>query len=548
LGFLGSLKITTIVKGLVAIAAGIAVLALAGTYGFTGLFMLGTALEPLAVAMLIGAGATFLFAKALEVMGGAGAKGVGVMIAAITAFILMLPKWVITLVSGLLDIVQQIAKILPGIITALGDIISQIIAFVIKEAPKLAVAIGVLVDQIAIVMVNNVPKLIESGAKMIVGILTGISNHIGEIVSKGADIAIKFMNALASKAPDLVNSGAHLINQFLIGIGKKAEGLAGHAANIVLKFISGIAMKIPDLFTIGSKVLAKFIEGIGSHVARLVTAGGRAVLHILTGIGNQIQPLKDKALWLARKFINNFVDGIVGLADRVASGIIRLMNHLAKVIRTREGEFWDAAANLGHAIGDGLKDGIMRAMPGGLKSAIGGAHKVIKGVKGVFKSHSPSQVFMDIGSDLMLGMAIGIDRGHANAAQSADKSATGIVDTMHKTMSNVPGILDGIMDVDPTIRPVLDLSHVKKEAQQIGNIAKMNPFTASVSQGQASAISHEKSQVDQAQAEQIAAAAKPSVEFKQYNNSPEALPAAEIYRRTNNAISQVRKQVGVLSE
>jgi hypothetical protein len=37
----------------------------------------------------------------------------------------------------------------------------------------------------------------------------------------------------------------------------------------------------------------------------------------------------------------------------------------------------------------------------------------------------------------------------------------------------------------------------------------------------------------------------PSISFVQHNTSPEPLSTAEIYRRTNNQISQIRKKVGI---
>jgi tape measure domain-containing protein len=548
LAIMGNLKFSTIIKGMIVIAATLGILALAGTVAAPSLSALGIALLPLAGFFILSAGAALLFAKALQIMGSAGAKGAGIAIAAITAFVMMLPKWIISIAKGIVEVVAMVAKVLPDVIKSLAVIINEIAQFLLESSAPIALAIDVFLGQLIKIIVVNAPKLIAAGGVIIVSLLTGIANNIGKLTTKAAEIVVNFLNALSGKMPDLVTAGIRLLGKLLEGIAHAAAGIGGKAAEIVLKFIGGITGKLPELLAIGSRLIANLIIGLGKHVERLARAGGAAVLHVLSGIGDQIVPIEKKAVWLAGRFIRAFVNAVVGLADTVATGIIRLMNGLAKVIRTREGEFWDAAANLGHAIGEGLKDGMMRALPGPFKTAISGAHKIVHGVKGVFKSKSPSKVFMGIGSDLMLGLGQGIDQGHGQASKSATRSASDIVSTMQKTMKNVPNLLDGIAETDPTITPVLDLSQIKKDAGAIGDITSVSPIKADVSASQASVIAQQKADLDKSQAEQIAAAAKPSVEFKQYNNSPEALPAAEIYRRTNNAISQIRKQVGVLSE
>jgi hypothetical protein len=72
----------------------------------------------------------------------------------------------------------------------------------------------------------------------------------------------------------------------------------------------------------------------------------------------------------------------------------------------------------------------------------------------------------------------------------------------------------------------------------------MKPVVASASLDQASAISLEKTALDAAQAAEVAQAG-PSFQFEQNNYSPEALSDVEIYRKTNNQLSQVKSALGL---
>ena len=175
LAFIGQLKFTTLLKGLLGVALALGTLAVVGALAAAPLSALGIALLPLAGVFVLTAGAIFLFAKAMQLLGAEGGKGVAVMITAITAFVAMIPTLVISFVKGLLDIVDQLTVLLPKIVVALGVIIDTIILFVIENAPKLAIAVGVLVDSILQVLLENSPKMIAAGIELIGNFLNGIS-------------------------------------------------------------------------------------------------------------------------------------------------------------------------------------------------------------------------------------------------------------------------------------------------------------------------------------------------------------------------------------
>jgi hypothetical protein len=104
------------------------------------------------------------------------------------------------------------------------------------------------------------------------------------------------------------------------------------------------------------------------------------------------------------------------------------------------------------------------------------------------------------------------------------------------------------MDVDPTIRPVLDLTSIKKDASLIDSM--LSPSTISLDTAYAQAASIAMSQKNnQAQestsGQDVITNSDTNITFIQNNNSPKALSASEIYRQTKNQISAIKLTTAV---
>jgi tape measure domain-containing protein len=544
LAFLGHLKWSTIFKGLGAIALALGVLAVAGTFAGPGLISLGVALLPLAGVFVLTAGAVFLFAKALQVMGGAGTKGVAVMVAAIAGFALLLPKLIISIVKGLIESVGEIASLLPKVFDSLSKILNTVIDVIIKLAPKMAVAVGVLVTALVTILGRDAPKLEAAGIKLLENLLSGLAKNIGKITDNVALVVTRFLGALADKAPEVIAAGATFLVAWITGIGNAAGRLAGAGIRAVAKFILGVAGELPKLTTLGLRVILKFLGGVAQHVGQAFIRGAHLLLSFLGGIASVIPQVIRRAVDIAGRFVRSVAHGLVRLADVGAQAIIDFLNGMARVIRHRAPEIRKAGWNLASALIEGLTGGFGDLWHK-ITDKVGElAHHLPHWFRKLWGIRSPSTVFREIGQFAMAGLVQGFGDS-SGIEKAAENTGQGAIRAMKKSMANVPGLLDGI-NTSPTITPVLDLSQIKKHAGKIGELTQAPPVTiATNSMAQVAALSHEKAHADRARAESAAVAAKPSVEFKQYNTSPESLSTVEIYRRTNNQLSKIRKAVGL---
>jgi tape measure domain-containing protein len=542
LGILGKLDFKTVAKGLGFLVVTLAVLAIAGATVAAPLAAFALALGLLGIALSLVTAPIYIFAKALALMGATGAKGIAVMLTALTAFVTLLPTLVISFIKGLVDILASLADILPKVVVALGTILDTIIAFVIQASPRLAVAIGTLVDAILQVLLENSPKLISAGFQLLQNVLDGLNSNIGPIVASVATVIGSFLGALAAQAPNLVAAGVNTIASFLLGIAEHVGELVLAATNIMAQFLIEVAKAVPKVAVLAGTIMVNFITALGTYITRVVKAGVDMVLSIMSGITNAIPRLVKKALEVSRAFLNGVADGMAGLADIGFKAIIRFMNGLAKAIRDNADPLFNAGAGIAKAIIDAMVQQFGKLGPV-LRKALESVFSLLPGwARKVLGISSPSKVFMVIGRQTMQGMAQGVSQGGA----AVEDSMSGTADNVVKTGRAMFKSLDfGVMaDTSPVITPVLDLTHVKRGASELDGLLPQRPLLGVGSSQQAATVANETSKTATSGGGGGMMREAYVVNYEQNNYSPETLNPVEIYRRTKNGLSQVKQAVG----
>jgi tape measure domain-containing protein len=540
LAFMGQLEWKTIIKGLLMMAVALGALALAGAFLSGPLIALGLALAAIGGGMLVISAALSLFVLALAQLGDKGPTAIAAMVAAFGAFLLVLPKLIIDFIKGLVVIVAEIVKVAPQIATSLVSIATTLLNAIISLSPKIAEAIGALVVLIAQVLGENAPTLIEAGFKLLIGLLTGIADNIGKVMEQATNVVVAFLEGLAQNAPRIVNAGVETLTKFLDGITKEIPSVLPVVSRMITTFLDGVTKELPKIVTSGATLIVTFLNQIANAVPRFVRAGTNIILKFMDGIEEAIPRLVKKGLAVAKAFLNGLADGMSGLADLGFKAIIRFLNGLEKAIRDNEQQLRDAGEGVADAIIDAIvatiRNGggaIVKAITGVMKGAVDEAKEFL-GIK------SPSKVFMEIGDNVIAGFVAGIESGKPTMENAVDDVAK----TAIKAFKSVPDLLEGIVDLDPVITPVLDLTQIEKDAKGLTDLTNVTPITAAASYSQAAAISDQQ----QALAESgQAAAGGTTFNYEQNNYSPESLSDVEIYRQTKNQLSQVKRGLGLAS-
>lgn len=164
------------------------------------------------------------------------------------------------------------------------------------------------------------------------------------------------------------------------------------------------------------------------------------------------------------------------------------------------------------------------------------ADTMVKAIKKKLKIKSPSRVFHEIGVFSAQGVALGLDEMSGIVERSSAAVGDKATAALKKSLTGVPDLLAGKMDLSPRITPVLDLSTVKKDASQIGSMLKGQSLAVQSSYSKAQNVSAGRMTAESVTTDAVQTQPT-NVTFVQNNTSPKALTSAEIYRQTNNQLS-----------
>ena len=417
---------------------GIALLGMAGA--FTVLGLAGLLLTPVIPTLLGLAGAIALIGLGAVACGvglslvGAGLTTIGVAVGG----------------SGLLivEFLRQLINLLPQIGTKWGE---AMIAF-------------------AKAIQEGAPQLIGAFKAIVLEMIAAMNEVIPQFIDLAVNIAISFANGLAQGVPALVDAGLRLITGVLEGVAANIQPIVEAGADCVINFMNGVANKLPAIIESGINLALSFIEGVANGLInnqdRIVSAIESVVYALLT---TGVKSLKGG--------VAGFIEGGKELLQGAIDGIKAKWPGIVEAVKGAVGKAVDAMSGLGSKLVQAGKD-LIQGFMSGIQSkaqavwdaAVGVGQKAIDGVKHILGIASPSKVFKQLGRYTAEGMSIGLDKYAFMAEESASDLATGILENVRNPLRNVADILNGEIDVNPKITPVLDLSNVTEGNKLLTNM------------------------------------------------------------------------------
>ena len=147
--------------------------------------------------------------------------------------------------------------------------------------------------------------------------------------------------------------------------------------------------------------------------------------------------------------------------------------------------------------------------------------------------HSPSKRFYGIGDFAGIGFINALIDNVSKAGKAGREIAKSSIDGLNDVISRIADYVDADMDVQPTIRPVLDLSAVEAGTGRLNTLFSRNQ-ALSVSTGMNERVSEMEVQNGES------SSAGNTYQFTQNNYSPKALSRIDIYRQTKNQFSAMK--------
>lgn len=236
--------------------------------------------------------------------------------------------------------------------------------------------------------------------------------------------------------------------------------------------------------TIGSTSVDEFLLSFSDSRTKAATAVNALIANLKSAITTSESQLKSKFEEAAKKgvkgltskksdfktagedLMKSFNAGVSGQTSTVKNQFSTLLSNCVAAVRSYYSQFQSAGSYLvagvanGIAANSGSAASAARSMAG--KAATASARRL--------QENSPSKVGYKIGDYFGIGFTNGITDNIRNAGISSDALAESATTGLSNAVSKIASLIDSGMDMNPTIRPVLDLTEIQNGSAAMADL------------------------------------------------------------------------------
>lgn len=273
--------------------------------------------------------------------------------------------------------------------------------------------------------------------------------NLGKFGKKQVDYcgnAGKALAAIAESAKDIPNDGGWLGAIFgENGIGEFASKLPKLGTDLAT-FVNNLADAKMENITSASDVIAAIVELVNVDFTS-ATAG--------------IAEFCEKMKTLATDAVEKFASGLTSRVskNKAKDAVTEIVNAAAEKVESK------SCYNAFHDAGEYLVDGLAKGIKDNKSSATSAAKEVATAVEEIIREawqvNSPSKVFYGIALGIGEGVTDALWDSESDMVNSSGRFANSVTRGFSAALARVDDIIHNDIDMQPTIRPVLDLSEVK---------------------------------------------------------------------------------------
>lgn len=239
------------------------------------------------------------------------------------------------------------------------------------------------------------------------------------------------LTEIESVGNSLAKFGNELIDKLVAPIQQANVKFKTAGSGLFKSLLDGICSQESLILSKTKDIITKMVSAIGSQKANFKTAGGDLVKETGSGVSSQSNTLKTQFTTLmatcvsaVRGYYSQFQSAGSYLAAGIANGISANSGSASAAARTLAGNAATASAKR-------------------------------------LQERSPSKVGYKIGDYFGIGFTNGITDNIRSAGVSSDALAESATTGLSNAVSKIAALIDSGMDMNPTIRPVLDLTEIQ---------------------------------------------------------------------------------------
>lgn len=354
---------------------------------------------------------------------------------------------------------------------------------------------------------------------------SGMSSFAKNLTNLGNAGIDGFINAFTNANSRVSTAANTMITTFVNAANAQKGTLTATFTTMVNGIVTAFTSQYYQFTTIGNTMMTNLIAGIRAKDSAVRTTFVTIISGCLTAIRNKFYEFNT----VGQTIMTNFIAGIKAKDEAVKNSFVQIISRALTEIRNKYSDFYNAGKYLVEGFANGITEYTYLAEARARAMAAAAA----RAAERELDEHSPSRVGYRIGAYFGLAFVNAIGDYADKSYKAGREMAVSAKDGLGKAISGIREIVEGEIDTQPTIRPVLDLSEVQSNAGRLSAI---------LSRSQAVRISAdmEKERAGTIQNGDSSPTAGNVYSLVQNNYSPKSLSRIDIYRQTKNQFSALK--------
>jgi hypothetical protein len=354
---------------------------------------------------------------------------------------------------------------------------------------------------------------------------SGMSRFAQDLTNLGNSGIEGFINTFNNASSRVSAAATSMLTTFINAANAQKSAVVSTFTTMVNSVISSLTSQQYQFTTIGSTMMTNFITGIRGKDSLARNTFLTTINGCLTTLRNKFYEFNT----VGQAVMTNLIAGIRSKDQTARDTFVQIVSRCLTAIRNKYTDFYNAGKYLVEGFADGITANTYLAEARARAMAAAAA----RAAERELDEHSPSKVGYRIGDFFGLAFVNAISDYADKSYKAGTNRAAAAKNGLSNAISKIREFVDGEMEVQPTIRPVLDLSEVRSGAGRL---------TAILSRSQAMKISSSMNRETTGEIQN--GDGTPSVgnsySFVQNNYSPKALSRIDIYRQTKNQFSALK--------
>lgn len=376
---------------------------------------------------------------------------------------------------------------------------------------------------------NAESKVTAAASSMLSSFINGANAKKSELTTTFTTLVQAVLTAINGKQGEFQTSGSTLMVKFIAGVRSQDSPSRTTFTNIVSGCLTAIRNKYGEFTSTGTQTMVKLIAGIRSQDSSARMAFTTIISACLTVIKNKYAEFTSTG----RECMVKFIAGVRSKDSELRTAFTTTLSGSITAIKDYYSQFKSAGSYLVDGFCDGISENTWKAEAKARAMAAAAA----EAAEDELDEHSPSKRFYGIGNFAGVGFINALIDNVSKAGKAGREIARSSIDGLNDIISRIADYVDADMDVQPTIRPVLDLSAVEAGTGRLNTLFSRNQ-ALSVSTGMNDRVSEMEVQNGES------SPTGNTYQFTQNNYSPKALSRIDIYRQTKNQFSAMKGLVG----